>query len=125
MALVMNDYKDYGWDEDATDAHRYLYPTLYKMHAVYKDKRILDVGCGNGVIARRLLDDGLHSYGIDTSETGINIASKKYLDRFFVQDISSERLPAALSELRFDVMEFKGSGRLPDLWKSMFIKAKR
>ena len=121
----MSDYKDYGWDEDATDAPGYLYPTLYKTLAVYRDKRILDVGCGNGVIARRVLDDGFDVYGIDASETGINIASKKYLDRFFVQDISSEKLPDALSELRFDVMEFKGSGRLPDLWKSMFIKAKR
>lgn len=100
----MTDYKDYGWEEGATDAHGYLYPTLYEMLAEHKGKRILDLGCGNGVIACRLLDDGFDLFGIDASETGISIASKKYPARFFVQDISSERLPDALSEVRFDVV---------------------
>lgn len=100
----MTDYKDYGWEEGATDAHGYLYPTLYEMLAEHKGKRILDLGCGNGVIACRLLDDGFDLYGIDASETGISIANTKNPGRFFVQDISSERLPDALSEFRFDVV---------------------
>lgn len=100
----MADYKDYGWEEGATDAHGYLYPTLYGMLTEHKSKRILDVGCGNGVIACRLLADGFDIYGIDASETGINIASEKYPGRFFVQDISSEQLPDALSTFQFDVV---------------------
>ncbi len=100
----MTVYKDYGWVEGATDAHGYLYPTLYKMLAEHKGKRILDVGCGNGVIACRLLADGFDVYGIDASETGINIACEKYPGRFFVQDISSERLPDALSAFQFEVV---------------------
>ena len=102
--LKMADYKDYGWEEGATDAHGYLYPTLYEIIKEYKNKRILDVGCGNGVIACRLLADGFDVYGIDASETGITIASEKYPGRFFVQDISSERLPDALSAFQFDVV---------------------
>ena len=100
----MADYKDYGWVEGATDAHGYLYPTLLNWLAEHKGKRILDVGCGNGVIACRLLDDGFDVYGIDASETGITIASEKHPGRFFVQDISSEQLQNALSEFQFDVV---------------------
>ena len=97
-------YKDYGWEEGATDAHGYLYPTLHEMLEKHKGKQILDVGCGNGVIACRLLADGFDIYGIDASETGVNIASGKHPGRFFVQDISSEKVPDALASFQFDVV---------------------
>jgi 2-polyprenyl-3-methyl-5-hydroxy-6-metoxy-1,4-benzoquinol methylase len=37
---------------------------------------------------------------------------------------SRKSLTSLLEEFGFDVTEFKGSGRLPYLWKSMFMKAK-
>ncbi len=100
----MSKYKDYGWEEGETDAHGYLYPVLYEMLSEHKGKRILDVGCGNGVIACRLLDDGFDVYGIDASESGINIANWKHPGRFFVHDITSEQLPDAWASFQFDVI---------------------
>lgn len=100
----MMGYKDYGWTEGATDAHGYLIPALQTMLAGHKGKRILDLGCGNGVVARRLIEEGFDVYGIDASETGIRIASGEHPGRFFVQDISSEHLPAQIVNLEFDVI---------------------
>jgi 2-polyprenyl-3-methyl-5-hydroxy-6-metoxy-1,4-benzoquinol methylase len=37
---------------------------------------------------------------------------------------SKQTLTQLLEEFGFEVIEFKGSGRLPYLWKSMFIKAR-
>jgi 2-polyprenyl-3-methyl-5-hydroxy-6-metoxy-1,4-benzoquinol methylase len=37
---------------------------------------------------------------------------------------SVKTITKLLEEFNFEVVEFKGSGRLPYLWKSMFIRAK-
>ncbi len=100
----MSEYKDYGWDASATHAHGYLYPTLRSLLLPYKGKWILDIGCGNGVIASQLIEDGFNVYGIDASETGITIANQKHSGRFFVQNISHQSLPKELSAFAFDVV---------------------
>lgn len=100
----MTSYMDYGWVEGETDAHGYLYPTLRGMLDHDKSKRILDLGCGNGIIAGRLLDAGFDVYGLDASESGINNANRQYPGRFFVQDISAGALPAELAHLEFDLI---------------------
>jgi len=102
--LGMSEYKDYNWVAGETDAHSYLYPTLRAMLEKYKGKQILDVGCGNGALACRLISEGFDVFGIDASDSGIGIANGKYPGRFFVLDISSENLPEALSAVRFDVV---------------------
>jgi len=206
---MMNEYKDYGWKEEKTDAHDYLYPVLKSMLDIKKNKCILDVGCGSGYIANKLIGDGFNVYGIDASESGIKLANATHKGRFYVQNIDSKRLPDELNNIKFDtiisteviehlynpraymefcknilmkngggemiistpyhgyiknllisllngwdkhftvlwdgghikfwskktltqllnefdfqIIEFKGAGRLPYLWKSMFIKAK-
>lgn len=102
----MGQYSDYGWQEGATDAHSYLYLTLSKIlsDSGYKGKRILDVGCGNGEIASRLLNAGFDVYGIDASATGVAIANKKYPGRFFLHDVSKKQLPKDMEDLRFDIV---------------------
>ena len=205
----MSEYKDYDWQDGATQAHNYLYDDLKFMIGSKKNKSILDIGCGNGEMANRLIAEGYNIYGTDGSDTGIEIAKKRNADKFFVQDINSSLLPVELQDKKFnmivsteviehlynprgyiefckniltssgggemiistpyhgylknlaiaitgnfdkhftvlwdgghikfwsvdtltqllkesgfEVVEFKGSGRLPFLWKSMFIKAK-
>jgi len=100
----MTDYKDYGWTAGQTHAHGFLYPTLCAMLEHDKSKRILDLGCGNGAIACRLLDQGYDVYGLDASESGIGIANSRYPGRFFVQDISTVALPIGLDHIEFDLV---------------------
>lgn len=100
----MTGYKDYWWDESATDAHAYLYPSLRSMLEHDKSKRILDLVGGNGTIACRLLDEGFDLYGVDTSESGIRIANGRYPGRFFRSGYCKESLPDELAHPDFDLV---------------------
>lgn len=100
----MSEYKDYGWEEGATHAHGYLYGDLKALIGSDKSRTILDVGCGNGEMANRLISEGYNIYGTDGSETGITVARKRNEKRFFVQDINSAKLPIELQDKKFDLI---------------------
>lgn len=64
-------YKDYGYESAELGwAHSYLLPGLLAMLGPSRGP-ILDVGCGNGAIARALIAKGYDVYGVDASESGI------------------------------------------------------
>jgi 2-polyprenyl-3-methyl-5-hydroxy-6-metoxy-1,4-benzoquinol methylase len=65
------------------------------------DGPILDLGCGNGAIARELLWAGYDVYGVDASETGIAQARAEWPDRFYVHDLSRAVLPHEISAVPF------------------------
>ena len=68
------------------------------------NNRILDLGCGNGYFVNYLLANGYNAYGTDASEKGIAVARKINPDRFFVQDLSTGKLPLELQHLKFDTI---------------------
>ncbi len=100
----MTDYKDYGWSEGETCAHKYLFDDLLSLLNKGINSKILDIGCGNGVVANRLNDLGFDVYGVDASISGIEIARRKRPDRFFVQDINSQELPHDIMSINFDTI---------------------
>ena len=65
---------------------------------------ILDLGCGNGHLVSYLISLGYNAYGTDASENGIAIAKKEHPDRFYVQDLSTDRLPPELQPLNIDTI---------------------
>jgi 2-polyprenyl-3-methyl-5-hydroxy-6-metoxy-1,4-benzoquinol methylase len=101
----MTDYKDYGFDTDQP-AHTfdYLLPPLLSMLDKNRNRCILDLGCGNGYLANYLIAKGFNAYGTDASEEGIAIARKANPDRFFIQDLSTGKLPERLQNLNFDTI---------------------
>ncbi|MEB0260626.1 MULTISPECIES: methyltransferase domain-containing protein [unclassified Mucilaginibacter] len=101
----MSDYKDYGYHSSAiTYNFDYVLQPLLNMLNINKNLCILDLGCGNGFLVNHLITLGYNAYGTDASERGIEIAKQKNTDRFFVQDLSTGKLPIQLQGLSFDTI---------------------
>jgi len=101
----MSDYKDYGY-QAATMTHNFGYMLQPLLSLLDKSKNtcILDLGCGNGFLVNYLTAQGYNAYGTDASEKGIIIAKQTNPDRFFVQDLSTGKLPVELQSLNFDTI---------------------
>ena len=73
----------YRWESaELTNAHDYLLPTLDKLVSAFGarfiDKRVFDLGCGNGAVANRLAMQGWKVAGVDPSDDGISQANQNY-----------------------------------------------
>lgn len=101
----MSDYRDYGYNNsEITHNFKYTLQPLLAMLDKDKNRCILDLGCGNGYMVNHLISLGYNAYGTDASEGGIQIARQQNADRFFVQDLSSDKLPLELQHLQFDTI---------------------
>lgn len=101
----MGEYKDYGFpDEKPSHTFDYLIAPILSLLDKDKNLRILDLGCGNGHLVNHLISLGFNAYGTDASEEGISIARKARPDRFFIQDLSTGKLPVELQGLKFDTI---------------------
>jgi 2-polyprenyl-3-methyl-5-hydroxy-6-metoxy-1,4-benzoquinol methylase len=101
----MADYKDYGFpDDEPSHAFHYLKGPLLSLLDKTRNSCILDLGCGNGYLVNYLISQGFNAYGTDASEEGIIIAQKAHKDRFFIQDLSTGKLPPELQDLTFDTI---------------------
>ncbi|HMQ11806.1 MAG TPA: class I SAM-dependent methyltransferase [Oligoflexia bacterium] len=101
----MSTYKEFGYtSEDAKPAHAYLIPSLLKLLNPATNKKIIDLGCGNGYVVRQLIKLGFDAYGTDASEEGIAIAKSFFSDRFFLQDLTKDTLPGGIQHIKFDTI---------------------
>lgn len=97
-------YKDYRYNSGkAPHTHEYLLEPVLSMLGP-PEGAVLDIGCGNGALARELLARGYDVYGVDASATGIEIAGAAAPGRFYVMDIQSGSLPSELAAKRFEVV---------------------
>lgn len=101
----MTEYKDYGFtNDDPSHTFFYLQGPLLSLLDKNTNRCLLDLGCGNGHFVSYLLQQGHNAYGTDASANGIAIARKQHPDRFFVQDLSTGKLPAQLQDIPFDTI---------------------
>lgn len=101
----MAEYRDYGYtNNEPSHTFFYLHDALLTMLNKDANRCILDLGCGNGHLVSYLVKQGYDAYGTDASENGIAIAKKEYPGRFFLQDLSTDKLPVELQKLKFDTI---------------------
>lgn len=69
-------YNEFGWsDAQPVFYHKLLCKYIERLLPA-DGSPILDVGCGNGFVANRLIRKGYDVYGIDASRQGIAIADR-------------------------------------------------
>ncbi len=73
----------FDWDENVPTSCDYISPHIRRLCRQYGIKSALDLGCGNGVLASELSQDGLDVVGCDPDETGITAARKAFPDLEF------------------------------------------
>lgn len=71
---------------------RQLWPALERMLPDLDGARVLDAGCGSGVTAARLTEDGADVVGVDLSEEMLERARERVPDARFVQGDLGEAL---------------------------------
>ena len=101
----MSEYQDYGYHSDTmTYNFNYMLQPLLGLLNKTNNTCIIDVGCGNGYLVNHLISLGYNAYGTDASAKGITIAKQTNPERFFVQDLSTGKLPEELRHLKFDTV---------------------
>ena len=110
-ARALWDEKACFWDErigDGNDFQRLLIgPATERLLEVRPGQRILDIACGNGVVARRLAELGARVVAIDFSAAFLDAARTRataHADQieYLLVDATSQDQLLALGERRFD-----------------------
>jgi len=85
-----NNISGYIWnDSNLNDSHNYLLPVLFNElrkieFSNTEEKKIFEVGCGNGSIANKLSLDGYSVTGVDPSTNGIKEANQAFPKTEFI-----------------------------------------
>jgi 2-polyprenyl-3-methyl-5-hydroxy-6-metoxy-1,4-benzoquinol methylase len=58
--------------------HQWIDPVILKIVDRLVPRRVLDLGCGNGVLARKIADRGYHVIGIEHSESAVAEAREMF-----------------------------------------------
>lgn len=103
--VTASDYRLPG-ARGSAGAAGYLLPVVGKLLAGIPRRRILDIGCGNGVWAREFLqqDPTCQVVGIDPSASGIRLARESVPGARFEQEVATEDLLGRLGEDPFDLV---------------------
>ena len=112
---MTEEYQDYGFT-NAEGAHTSADLREPVRSLIPEGAAVLDAGCGNGAFAGRL------------AAAGYSVMDGRFTaqwDGGHIKFWSRRTLSALLEEVGFGRLEFRGAGRLPYLWNSMILSARR
>lgn len=93
---MSNEHRAYGWQTaEMNHSHAYLLPAVMRRLGDIKCRtaRLVDLGCGNGYVTRKLHGLGHEVIGIDAAPDGIAIAKEAYPElRFEVASVYDDDL---------------------------------
>lgn len=93
----------YRFGREPPHSHGYLSSAVLQVLRDHPVRTVLDIGCGNGVLAKDLADHGLAVTGMDPSESGIENARRLLPDaRFYCLEVGTD--PARIQEADFDAV---------------------
>ena len=110
-------------DEYPFAGYKNVLNTIYKRIKSGSAKKVLDIGFGTGILAKKLYDEGVEIFGIDFSQEMIKLAKEKMPNAVLYQYDFSKGLPIELSEMKFDsIICTYAIHHLTDSAKDTFIK---
>ena len=98
---------EYAHDgSSASCAHAYLLAPVKKLvQSLGKNGTALDLGCGNGSLSHELSRLGFEVYGVDRSDSGIQIAREAFPQvQFSLGDVEEDLSPDPFQAESFDVV---------------------
>lgn len=101
MSFLTEQYQDKGLDYFGMNKSRKK--CILDLASNIKDKKILDVGCGLGLLGKDLKEKGNYVVGIDVSNKIVEIARKE-LDEVLIVDLESNDWPSELLKEQFDLI---------------------
>ncbi|MCK4670053.1 MAG: methyltransferase domain-containing protein [Nanoarchaeota archaeon] len=116
--VVAEEYSSYVEDKGDIYHLTYLNPVIFKLLGNVKNKKILDLACGNGYFSMKLAKKQALVTGVDYSEKLIDIAKSKTKSnvKFFVGDSSkmtflkNNSFNFVVANMAFhDIMKIKGT----------------
>jgi 2-polyprenyl-3-methyl-5-hydroxy-6-metoxy-1,4-benzoquinol methylase len=70
---------EYTWeDQEVTPGHLWIDPVVMRLLDEIRPTRVLDLGCGNGVLTAKIKRAGFDVVGVDPSKSGIDEARKMH-----------------------------------------------
>ena len=90
----------------ASCAHAYLLGPVKKLvQSLGQKGTVLDLGCGNGSLSHELSKLGFEVYGVDRSDSGIQIAREAFPEvQFSLGDVEEDLSPDPFQAESFDVV---------------------
>jgi 2-polyprenyl-3-methyl-5-hydroxy-6-metoxy-1,4-benzoquinol methylase len=95
---------NYHWeDAEPPPSYRWNSPTIVRICKELRARRVLDLGCGNGALARALSEAGFQVTACDVDKKGIELASQVPSGVRFIQ-LGAYDDPSELNEGDYDVV---------------------